>query len=136
MSLINTPSLSLLEKSLDASSLRQKVLSNNIANIDTVNFKRSDVSFADKLQEVLSGDALSGRVTDPRHIAIGTSDIQSVQPSVYADNSTSMRNDGNNVDIDAEMSNLANNQLLYDTVTQQLNMTFGIMRYAISEGKR
>jgi flagellar basal-body rod protein FlgB len=136
MSLINTPSINLMERSLDAASLRQKVLSNNIANIDTVNFKRSDVSFADKLQDVLSGNTLVGRTTDPRHIQIGAADPSEVQPSVYTETNTSLRNDGNNVDIDSEMSNLASNQILYDAVTQQLNMTFGIMRYAISEGKR
>jgi flagellar basal-body rod protein FlgB len=136
MSLINTPSINLMERSLDAASLRQKVLSNNIANIDTVNFKRSDVSFADKLKDVLSGNTLTGRTTDERHIAIGAADASDVQPSVFTESNTTLRNDGNNVDIDSEMSNLASNQILYDAVTQQLNMTFGIMRYAISEGKR
>lgn len=136
MSLLNTPSINLMERTLDASSLRQKVLSNNIANIDTVNFKRSDVSFADTLQDVLQGNKLQGRTTNERHIPIGTTDVADVQPQVVTDNSTSLRNDGNNVDIDAEMSNLASNQILYDAVTQQLNMTFGIMRYAISEGKQ
>jgi flagellar basal-body rod protein FlgB len=136
MSLLNTPSINLMERTLDASSLRQKVLSNNIANIDTVNFKRSDVSFADTLQDVLQGDTLQGRTTNERHIPIGTTDVADVQPQVVTDNSTTLRNDGNNVDIDTEMSNLASNQILYDAVTQQLNMTFGIMRYAISEGKQ
>lgn len=135
MSLINTPSISLLEKSLSAANLRQNVLSNNIANIDTVNFKRSDVSFADQLQAAMNGNQLVGQTTDPRHIPIGTSNIDEVQPTVYTDNTTSLRSDGNNVDIDAEMANLASNQILYDAVTQQLNMQFGIMKYAITEGK-
>jgi flagellar basal-body rod protein FlgB len=136
MSLLNTSSINLMERTLDASSLRQKVLSNNIANIDTVDFKRSDVSFADTLQDVLNGNTLQGRTTNERHIPIGTTDVADVHPSVVTDTSTSLRNDGNNVDIDSEMSNLASNQILYDAVTQQLNMSFGIMRYAISEGKQ
>lgn len=137
MSFLDTRSITLLERTLDASSLRQKVLSNNIANIDTPNFKRSDVSFQDALSKALSpGDTLEGRITDPRHIKINSTELDDVKPTVYQEKSTSLRSDGNNVDIDAEMTNLAENQILYNTMIQQLNAKFGLLKYAISEGKR
>ena len=136
MSILNSRPITLLERSLDAASMRSKVLSNNIANIDTPNFKRSDVSFEQTLQDVLSGQTLTGRTTDPRHIPIGNASIEDARPSVYTDNTTSLRTDGNNVDIDAEMVNLATNQIQYNALTEQLNQQFGLLKYAISEGKR
>jgi flagellar basal-body rod protein FlgB len=136
MSLIGSRSITLLERSLDASSLRQKVLSNNIANIDTPNFKRSDVSFQQALQEAMSGETLTGRMTDDRHMQIGASKLDEVRPTVFKEDSTSLRLDGNNVDVDSEMTNLAENQILYNAMTQQINAKFGLLKYAINEGKR
>ena len=136
MSFLNTRPITLLERSLDAASLRNKVVSNNIANIDTPGFKRSDVSFEQTLQEVLSGQSLSGRTTDPRHIAIGNISVGSVQPTTYTDRSTSLRLDGNNVDVDSEMVRLVTNQIQFHALTTQINHQFGLLKYAISEGKR
>ncbi|MBL0388905.1 flagellar basal body rod protein FlgB [Tumebacillus sp. ITR2] len=137
MSLLDSRSITLLERTLDSSSLRQKVLSNNIANIDTPNFKRSDVSFQDALSNAISeGDTLEGRTTDARHIKINSKSLDDVKPTVFQENSTSLRTDGNNVDIDAEMTNLAENQILYNAMTQQINSKFGLLKYAINEGKR
>ena len=68
--LLNTPLMNILEKSLDASSLRHKVLSNNIANVDTPDFKRSDVDFNQVLGEVM-GQAtgeLPLKVSSERHL--------------------------------------------------------------------
>ncbi|ASS77210.1 flagellar basal body rod protein FlgB [Tumebacillus algifaecis] len=136
MSLINNSAITLLERSLDAASLRQKVISNNLANINTPNFKRSDVSFEHTLQQVLQGKVLGGRRTDERHMQIGTSSFSEVQPKTVTDTSTTMRLDGNNVDIDVEMTNLAENQILFNAVTQRINGKFATLKYAISEGKR
>lgn len=136
MSLIGNRAITVLERSLDASSLRNKVISNNISNIDTPGFKRTEVSFEQTLQEALAGDTLTGRRTDERHIPIGKDNLSDVRPSLFTDKSTSMRLDGNNVDIDAEMTGLATNQIQYNALTQQINQKFGLLKYAISEGKR
>src|SRR4051812_37766610 len=121
MSLIGNRAITVLERSLDASSLRNKVISNNISNIDTPGFKRTEVSFEQTLQEALAGDTLTGRRTNERHIPIGTDNLSDVRPSLFTDKSTSMRLDGNNVDIDAEMTGLATNQIQYNALTQQIN---------------
>lgn len=136
MSIISNQSINLLERSLDASSLRQKVLSNNIANIDTPNFKRSDVAFEKILQQTLAGETLAGRRTNERHLEIGHVSISDVSPEVYTERHTTLRNDGNNVDIDSEMTSLATNQIQFNALVQQINHHFGLLKYAISEGKR
>lgn len=129
---LDGPILTTLEKGLDASSLRQKVLSNNVANVDTPNFKRSDVDFQAVLGSVVGEDGgnLSLKVTEPQHL-LGTA--SGVQKSIAIDQS-SIRNDGNNVDIDREMANVAENGLYYNSVTQAITSQLGLLRMVI-QGK-
>ncbi|MDB5083748.1 MAG: flagellar basal-body rod protein FlgB [Bacilli bacterium] len=136
MSFIQTMPLSIIQRSLDASALRQKVLSNNIANVDTPNFKRSDVSFDSVLQSYLSGavDPLPGKLTNSRHIPIGAADFAQLQPQVVTDNSTVVTNNGNNVNIDSEMSQVAENQLRYNTLVQGLSIKFAELNTAVNGG--
>jgi flagellar basal-body rod protein FlgB len=138
MDLFNTLDLVVLERSLDATQLRQKVLANNIANIDTPGFKRSDVSFDSLLQAYL-GDPerpLAGRRTNERHLPIGPGDIEQLRPSVIQETSTSVSANGNNVDIDSEMTQLAQNQIKYNALITQMNHQFSLLRTAINEGRR
>ncbi len=97
---LDGPVLSVLEKGLDASSLRQKVLADNVANVDTPEFKRSDVNFQAVLDTALGGEAgtLPLRMTLPQHLP----GLSGEAPAVVRDNSTTLRNDGNNVDIDVK----------------------------------
>jgi flagellar basal-body rod protein FlgB len=95
---------SALEVAIRGTEQRQTVLANNLANVNTPGFKRSDVSFQGAL-----ADALQSSGGD-------TSVVDATQFSTTTDSSTSMRADGNNVDVDAESANLAKNQLLFDSV--------------------
>lgn len=113
----------LIKKELDVSALRQSVIANNIANINTKNFKSSDVVFEDKLK-----DALDEYGEDDN-------ELDSVQPEVVQDNSTSMREDGNNIDIDKEMTDMTQNNIMFDTLVSQLDTKMEIMKYVITEGK-
>ncbi|MEA4900863.1 flagellar basal body rod protein FlgB [Desulfitobacterium sp.] len=127
---LDSPIMALMETGLDASSLRQKVLSNNVANVDTPNFKRSDVDFQQILGEALGEPPanLPLKVTSPQHIQ----GVQgSVRSGVVKDNSTTLRNDGNNVDIDKEMADVAENGLYYNSMTQAISNELGFLRTAI-----
>lgn len=103
----------LLKVALDVSSLRAEVIANNIANVETPNFKRKYVIFESALQEAIKGKHLQLKRTNPKHIVGGLS----VSPRIITDSSTIMRNDGNNVDIDREMTELASNALRYRVLT-------------------
>ena len=129
---LDNPVLGILEKGLDASSLRQKVLANNVANVDTPDFKRSDVNFEAVLGSALgeAGGTLPLKTTSPQHLP-GV--LSSQQNAVVTDQSTSMRNDGNNVDIDREMTNVAENGLYYNSVTRAISSQLGILRMVIQE---
>ena len=95
---------SALEVAIRGTEQRQTVLANNLANVNTPGFKRSDVSFQGAL-----ADALQSSGGD-------TSAVDATPFSTTTDSSTSMRADGNNVDVDTESANLAKNQLLFDSV--------------------
>lgn len=112
----------LLKKSLDASALRQRVIANNIANANTKGFKRSEVVFEDVLgEELQKGTSLEN--------------MSKIEPQVIQDNSTSMREDGNNVDMDMEMANMAANDILYNTLITQLNTKYDTLSLVINGGK-
>ncbi|MNP77517.1 Flagellar basal body rod protein FlgB [compost metagenome] len=83
----------------------------------------------------MNGDmpALQGRRTDYRHFVIGPStDVP--EPKVTTDQSTIMNNNQNNVDIESEMSQLAENQLRYNSYIEQLNYLIKMKRTAV-EGR-
>jgi flagellar basal-body rod protein FlgB len=125
----------MLERTLDAASLRQSVIANNIANAETPYFKRSEVRFEDLLAKEMNStsSSLTGRRTDARHIYIGNRGLN-VEPQIQADQSTVMNNNLNNVDIDAEMALMAKNQLRYNTLIQQVTHEIKLNRTAM-EGR-
>lgn len=124
----------LLKKSLDASSLRQQTISNNISNINTPNYKSSKVVFEEKLNRALDKGKVSLTATKSNHIGIHNN-INNIEPSVVKNTNTKMKKDGNNVDIDLEMVNLSANQILYNTLIQQTNKKMSTLRYVISGGR-
>ncbi|WP_138751594.1 flagellar basal body rod protein FlgB [Paenibacillus sinopodophylli] len=134
MNLLNGASFKRMEGALQASEMRQRVISNNVANGDTPHFKRSEVLFEELLEQSMGNQQLSGKRTDQRHIAIGSASSTLPVPKLITDETTSMNNNENNVDIDREMSLLAKNQLSYNFYVQQINHEVRMMRTAI-EGR-
>ena len=125
----------LLQKGLQAAELRHDVIANNIANVDTPGYKASHVEFEAYMQDALESGEFQGKMTRVGHIAIGAqNNALNVQPAVISDTSTTMRMDGNNVDIDREMSELARNQIYYDTLVRKISGELNRLKLAI-EGK-
>jgi len=132
-SILSSPRVTVLEQALSASSLRQKVISNNISNVNTPGYKKSEVLFEDMLQSVMSGDKMPMLQTNVRHLPLQQAAIPAPKINVISD--TSMRTDGNNVDIDVEMADLAKNSIYYNAVVQQLSSYFSTIKSAIKEGR-
>ena len=107
--------LSITEKALDASWLRNEVIADNISNVDTPGYKRKEVKFEEFLQKSMSDSWIKGFKTDARHFDIGNTDSKNVKDlpiKVVVDNSnSSVRLDGNNVDIENEMATMAKNYI-------------------------
>jgi flagellar basal-body rod protein FlgB len=114
-----TPSsfgIDLLAQVLDASALRHRVIAQNIANVNTPGYKRLEVAFEGELKQAL---ALPGGGTGY------------VAPTVIPTDAPE-RVDGNTVDIDREMNEVAKNGLLYQAMSQILASRLGSLRSAIS----
>ncbi len=103
-----------LYKSLDAGTLRSKVLAENIANVNTPGYQRKEVAFEEDLRKALE-KKLPGDTRQSDHLAIEKGiDLSKVQPEVFTPIDPTQPGEINNVDIDMEMSKLAENQILYN----------------------
>lgn len=118
--------VNVLQKAADASWYRNDVLANNIANVDTPNYKRKDVQFETYLITSLSGgDSLDSNIAN--------ADLDELQPTTYVDQSNlSYRLDGNNVDINTESAELAKNQLRYYTLLDSMSQEFNRLKEAMT----
>lgn len=127
----------LLEKGLDVESLRRKVISNNIANVDVPHFKRSEVNFESELKRAIMDreekeNKLPALMSDSRHIPFFVArEITTVRPRINLDYNTTSRNDGNNVDVEKEMVDAAKNLMRYNAFTTSLNNNFRMLKFVM-----
>ena len=119
-----------LEQALNFAATKQKVISNNIANADTPRFKAQEVSFKQVLDEEVN--TFSANRTNSRHFAFSAKDQTSM--TIYSKN-TSYNNNGNSVDIDKEMSDLATNQIYYNAVTERISSKFQTLQNVVKGGR-
>jgi len=126
--LLSDPASAALTKSLQGASRRQEALANNIANIETPGYQRQDVHFEEALQSAL--ESSSG---DPEEAARA---LEGLEFAVTPDSSDPTSPDGNNVNIDHEMSELAKNSLRFDSSATTLALKIRMLRTAITEGRR
>jgi flagellar basal-body rod protein FlgB len=127
-------SIKLSEKALDAAWLRNKTISQNIANADTPEYKRKTVKFEELLNSA-SNRRFTGSNANDMHIQIGN--LDNIDIKVLTDNKhLSSRLDGNNIDIDNEMTSMAKNTIKYNVLIQNINAGFRRLKSVINEGRR
>ena len=127
------PVIGALNTSLNLRLANQNVISGNIANADTPGYKAKKVEFESALRDALGiSDQLPVVRTNVKHINHESS--EAVEPKIYEDPNGIESLDGNTVDRAAEMSRMAENQILYDASTEMLKKKLGMLKYAISEG--
>ncbi|MBR1865415.1 MAG: flagellar basal body rod protein FlgB [Lachnospiraceae bacterium] len=120
--------INVLDKAADAANTREEILTNNLANDDTPNYKRKDVSFERYLEQALLGD----RSLDDRIAEVNTH-LSDFGGMIYTDTSVlSYRLDGNNVDVDTENAMLAENQIRYNTLMEQIKQEFARYKTVLS----
>lgn len=115
--------MNIMQSSLDALWTRQQVISNNLANIDTPNYKSKEVVFEEYLQkELQSGVNANDSELD-----------DTVYARIVENDDTTIREDGNNVDIDKENIELYRAQIQYDYMVRQVTSTFSNLRSVLTE---
>jgi flagellar basal-body rod protein FlgB len=116
----------------------QLAISNNIANVNTPNFKRTDVTFQEALARELprydDSSELAMVTDDPKQIP-GGPDFQPEPFSISStlDDTQQMRADGSNVDVDQEMAKLSINSAYSQTMSTLLSTQYTRIREAIQE---
>jgi flagellar basal-body rod protein FlgB len=120
-----------LLRSMDASTLRQKAIADNVANVNTPGYKRVEVSFENELSKALDPNQLQGARTDAGHMEIGKPNLLSLHPKAYRPEDPTLPGQVNDVDIDMEMAKLAENQILFSSSVKFLQDRIGTIRSAI-----
>lgn len=113
---------------LDATAKREALISNNIANVNTPNYKRKDIRFETELKHAFAranGDAVDFKVKDLDLEALGNFETY----TDYAE--LSYRYDGNNVDINTENGIAAENQIKYNGLMELVNKNFSQLQLVL-----
>lgn len=136
--LVNSTNFDYLSRGMAAASLRQEVISHNIANVNTPNYRKTVVEFEDLLAREIYGDEPEeGKLqmvrTHDKHLPHKPLDYHA-EPTMVDDLTTIMRVDDNNVDIDIEMATLAKNQLYFNALATQLNSYVTKVRNVMTSG--
>ena len=134
-----TRSVDLLQRAMDATSLRYQVSANNLANSEVPNFKRSTVNFESELKRAFESEekARNGfqlARTDERHISLNEPyDYRDVEPRRVLDYTTTAKANGNNVDAEAEANNILQIQMQYRMLTQLTSFEFDQLNTAMKK---
>lgn len=119
----------LLEKYMQLASVKHKLTSGNLANISTPGYKSKDIDFHGELKKAIGQKGgLKMTMTQPNHIQPGQSSND--EPKIITDNSPES-NGINNVNVDKEMADLAQNQVAYTLGARMLSLKFQGLRKAI-----
>ncbi len=111
-----------LTQALRAAALRHKVISNNLANVNTPGFKKSKVEFESLLADELKKketDGLQMVRTHDKHFPL-EKEREAIKPRIQMIEDTIMRVDQNNVDVDEETASLAKNNIYYNALARQV----------------
>jgi flagellar basal-body rod protein FlgB len=124
-------------QALNLRSRKHDLIVSNLANADTPGFKAFDLLVEESLQKQAgAADKLALKATHSGHLTGPAGASSGPEPKIIrtpeADN---LRGDGNTVDMDREMSNLAANQLLYRASAQIIAKKFQILRNVITGGR-
>ena len=137
MSGITDKTTDALGASINLRLLRQNVTSANIANAETPGYHAKKVDFEEALDRALDHEGLGKmHVSADEHFLMGQGAISRARADVYENPEGNVSNDGNTVDMERELTTLADNSILYKAALQLINKKLGAMRYAVTEGNR
>jgi flagellar basal-body rod protein FlgB len=147
MGLFDSAAFKITEEGLDAAWYKQQVISNNIANVSTPDYKAQTVNFGLVLKEKMKCQ-YHGRTSCPHDsfkseegtaqvsgssAASGSSDDDLLWVSTTYETDTSQLLNGNNVDIEKEGLDLVDVQYQYKTMIDYMNSQYSMIRTAIGK---
>ncbi len=109
----------LLFQQLNFRGERQKVISSNIANIDTPDYKTKDLNFKNQLEKSNEAHSLKLSTTHGMHMSLGV-DMRDSNFDMYEVEGLVEQNDGNNVNLDTQMSEMSKNTIMFNAVQSSI----------------
>ena len=117
--------------------LKQNVTSTNIANAETPGFKAKKLDFEEALSRAVDIHGLGKMHVDHAdHYPVNGNAISKVRADVYDNPDITVTNDGNTVDLEREMAELAENSIVYKAAIQLINKKLAGLAYAATDGGR
>ena len=136
ISINNTKNDQMIKAALEGLTARQRTIADNVANVDTPEFKASHVSFEMALKQEIGSVEQPLRMSKVQNAVAGPGDApSSTKPTVAQDQDLGRRNDGNNVDVDREMLELADTNVRFNALVQVMSSKMASLRYAINGGR-
>jgi len=125
------PVVKSLERMLDYCTQKQKVISRNIANIGTEGYQRQDLQFKEILSDAKSSNL---RTSNEKHFdTINSSSAESEYQLTY-DSDEEKLSGHNNVDIDKEMAEMAENTIRFKFAARKMSDYFKSIQNVIKGG--
>lgn len=120
-----------LENGLSYATLKNKTIAQNIANVDTPNYKTKEVSFKDVFNDAKSA-TISANRKDVRHYDFS---IEIGRNGIYSNENFRTRPNGNAVNMDAEQAKLAENTIYYNALIERINGKFNTLNTVVKGGR-
>ena len=114
---------------------KQKVISSNIANINTPNYKTKELVFEDELNSSMT-NSLQLKATNKRHMDNINSTFANSNPRLSEVKNLQEQNDGNNVNLDTQMSEMSKNKILFDAIQSSIKRDSRLFRSVIESSAK
>lgn len=125
----------LISAALDGLALRQRVISENIANVSTPGYKAAKVTFEDALRAAARRRDPSDRTSNSEAMD-PTARSADLSPRIFRPTGSTRRLDGNTVDIDQEMVELAETNIRFNALAQLATARFRALHTIVTDGRR
>lgn len=125
--------VSVLGRTLDYRVRNQRVITSNIANIDTPGYRPKQLKFDEELRKAVDSSQIGLRKTDRNHLPGSQQFPSSAKSSCVEEISAESIAGDASLDIDREMAKMAKNNLLYEATVKMLSRKFDLLRTAIEE---
>lgn len=115
---------------------RQKVISSNIANMNTPNYKTKELVFDDEINKVSSKDDLALSITNKNHICCEIDELSKSNPRLVKVQGLQEQNDGNNVSLDQQMSEMSKNTVIFDALQASIKKDSRLFKSVIEASQK
>ena len=115
---------------------RQKVISSNIANINTPGYETKELVFEDELNNSITNNSLHLKATNSKHMTNINSSLANSNPKLMEVDNLEEQNDGNNVNLDTQMGEMSKNKILFDAIQSSIKRDSKLFRSVVESSAK